>query len=90
MDSWAQYNKHFMSVMYEYSGLFQPSPMFLGKARVYQKSTLQVFKCSTRLVPGISHKHYTRLEKLAREKQVSLLGLFVNYDNKKFYSIGPW
>jgi hypothetical protein len=29
--------------------------------------------------PGLGHKHWTRLEKLARDKHSSLLQKFVNY-----------
>jgi hypothetical protein len=44
--------------------------------------------CSTlRQAPGLSHKHYTRLEKLAGDKDSCLLQKFVNYRNKKFYNI---
>ncbi len=30
------------------------------------------------------------MESLARDKQSSLIGTFVNYGRKKFYNIGPW
>ncbi len=36
-----------------------------------------------------THKHYTRLQRLARDKHSSLLRKSVNYDRKKFYSTGP-
>jgi hypothetical protein len=39
---------------------------------------------STRL----THKHKTRLERLARDKHSSLLRRFINYDRKQFYNIG--
>ncbi len=39
--------------------------------------------------PGLAHKQYTGLERLARIKHSSLLWKFVNYDRKKFYNIGP-
>ncbi len=39
--------------------------------------------------PGLAHKHYTRLERLARDKQCSLLRKYINYGRKKFYRIGP-
>ncbi len=35
------------------------------------------------------HNHWTRLERLARDKHSSLLQKFVNYGQKKFYNIGP-
>ncbi len=45
---------------------------------------------STRVVSELTHKHYTRLERHAREKYSSLLQKFENYNRKKFYNIGPW
>jgi hypothetical protein len=33
---------------------------------------------------------WTRLEKLARDKQSSLFRKFINYRQNKFYNIGPW
>jgi hypothetical protein len=38
---------------------------------------------------GLTCKHYTRLERLARDKHSSLLRKSVNYGRKKFYSTGP-
>jgi len=38
---------------------------------------------------GVTHNHYTRLEKLARDKHSSLLRTFVNYGHKKFYNVEP-
>ncbi len=35
------------------------------------------------------HKHYTRLESLARSKHSSNYEKFVAYGRKKFYNIGP-
>jgi|APCry1669189369_1035219.scaffolds.fasta_scaffold381320_1 hypothetical protein len=35
------------------------------------------------------HNHWTRLERLAREKHSGLLFTFVNYGRKKFYNIVP-
>jgi hypothetical protein len=37
---------------------------------------------------GLTRKHYTRLERLARDKHSSLLRKSVNYISKKFYSTG--
>ncbi len=37
---------------------------------------------------GLTHKHLTRLERLARDKPSSLLRIFINYGRKKFYKIG--
>ncbi len=41
------------------------------------------------LAPGLIHKHYTRLERPARDKHSSLVQTFVNYGRKKFYKVGP-
>jgi hypothetical protein len=35
------------------------------------------------------HKHQTRQERLARDKDSNLLRTFVNYDHEKPYNIGP-
>ncbi len=35
--------------------------------------------------PTITPKHSTRLERLARDKDSSVLGTVLNYDRKKFY-----
>ncbi len=56
---------------------FQPSLMFAGKARAYPIEAH--FRCYTvGQVPGLSHKHPTRLERLARDKHSSLLQKSVN------------
>ncbi len=39
---------------------------------------------------GLTCNHYTRMDRLARDKHSSLLRKFVNYGQKKFYNIGPW
>jgi len=45
-------------------------------------------RCSTlRLTTGLTHKHYVRLERLARDKHTSKLRKFVNYRGKKFYNV---
>ncbi len=46
-------------------------------------------RCSAELSFGLSRKHWTMLEKLARSKRSSLLRKFVNQGRKKFYNIGP-
>ncbi len=67
--------------------LFQLSVMIVGKAGAYLAEAL--FRCSTLgYAPGLTHKHYTRLERLNRNKHSSLLRTFVNYGRKKFYNIG--
>jgi hypothetical protein len=40
--------------------------------------------------PGLARKHWTRLEKLARDKHSGLFRKSVNYGRNKFYSTGPW
>ncbi len=48
------------------------------------------FRCSTLgYAPGLTHKHQSRQERLARDKQSSLIRKSVDYDRKKFYSTGP-
>ncbi len=58
--------------------LFQPSLMFAGKAGAYTSEV--PFRCSTLgWAPGFTHKHQTRLERLAKDKHSSLLRKSVNY-----------
>jgi hypothetical protein len=46
---------------------------------------MRPFSCSTLgLARGLEHKHYTRLEKLARDKHSSLFGLFVGDKDRIF------
>ncbi len=56
---------------------FQPSVMFVGKARSLPQSA------------SLTRKHSTRLERIAIDKHSSLLRKSVNYGRKKFYSTGP-
>ncbi len=62
--------------------------MFTGKARSPPLSGVPE-RCITWVGSGLTCKHYTRLERLARHKHSSLLRKLVNYARKKFYSIGP-
>ncbi len=39
---------------------------------------------------SLSRKHYTRLEKLAREKTLAYYKKLVKYGRKKFYSSATW
>ncbi len=39
--------------------------------------------------PGLTHKHQTKLERLASDKHSSLLRKSVNYGRKKFYGLAP-
>jgi hypothetical protein len=57
-----------------------------SKARAYPSEA--PFRCSTLgYAPGLTHKHKTRLGRLARDKHSSLLRKSVNYGRKKFYSV---
>ncbi len=66
----------------------QPSVMFAGKAGDYL-SEAPFKRSALRYAPGLTNKHYTRLERLAGDKHSSLLRESVNYDRKKFYGTGP-
>ncbi len=46
-------------------------------------------RCSTRVGTGLTRKHDTRLERLARDKNSSLLGTFVSYEEIMFDEYGP-
>jgi hypothetical protein len=62
--------------------------MLKGKEKA---ARVKKFWCATLgLAPGITHKHYTRLERLAKDKRSSLLQIFLTYGYKKFYNIVPW
>ena len=63
---------------------FQPSLMNADKAKAYLSEA--PFRCST---PGLTCNHYTRLEKLARDKHSSLLQKSVIYRQKSFITLGP-
>ncbi len=57
--------------------------------RPFQPSLM--FRCSILgKDPCLTYKHYTGLERIARDKHSSKLLTFVNYWLKKFYNIGPW
>ncbi len=67
---------------------FQRSIMFAGKAEAYLNETS--FRCSTLAeAPGLSRKHYTRLEMFAKVKNSTLLLKFVNYGQNFFITLGP-
>jgi len=63
---------------------FQANLMFVSKARSGVPE-----RCFTRVGSNLTHKHYTKLEKSARDKHSSLSQTFVNYSCKKFCNIGP-
>ncbi len=46
-------------------------------------------KCFTRVGSGLTGKHQTRLERLAKDKHSSLLRKSVNCSRNKFYDTGP-
>ncbi len=67
---------------------FQPSLVFAGKNGAYPSEA--PFSCSTLgYTPDLTHKHLTRLERLASDKHSSLLQKSVNYGCNKFYDTGP-
>jgi hypothetical protein len=68
---------------------FQPSLMFLCNARNLSLSGAPE-RFFTWVGPGLSCKHYTKLERLASYKHSSLLRKFVNYAGEKFCRIGSW
>jgi hypothetical protein len=63
---------------------FQPNLMFVGNVSSLTKSAAAE-RCFTWLSSGLTQKHSTRLEKLARVKLCSLLRILVNYGRKMFY-----
>jgi hypothetical protein len=58
----------------------------LGKARSlpYSGAPERYF---TRVGSGLTHEHWTRLERPVKDKHSSLFQTFVNYVRKKFYNI---
>jgi hypothetical protein len=62
--------------------------MFASKAKSSTKRG-ETERGSTWVGSGLAHKHYSRLERLARDKHSSLLRKSVHYGGKKFYSTGP-
>ncbi len=74
--------------MFVLGKLFQPSLMFVGSSKGLPCSGAPE-RCFTLVGPGLACKHWTRQERLAREKHSSLLQTSINYDSEKFYSTGP-
>ena len=70
-------------------------PKLLAKSNVFwlgQKAPPQVGaaeRCFSWIGSCLTCKHYTRLERLARDKHSSLLRKSVNYGHKKFYNTSP-
>ncbi len=67
---------------------FQPTLMFLGKATSLPLSGTS-WRCFTREGSGLTRKHKTRLERLARDKHLSLLQKIVNYLWKSYITLVP-
>jgi hypothetical protein len=67
---------------------FQNSLMLVEKHRSLPLSGAHE-RCFTRVGSSLTQKHKTRLERPAIYKHSSLLGTFVNYVYKMFYSNGP-
>jgi hypothetical protein len=63
----------------------QTRVMFVSKARYLLQSGAPV-----RVGSDLTHKHYTRLERLARYKESSLSYTCINYRHNKFYNIAIW
>ncbi len=59
--------------------IFGSLPAYLSEAP-FRNSTLGY-------APYLTHKHYTRLERLARDKRSSLLRKLITCGRKKFYNI---
>ncbi len=48
------------------------------------------FRCSPLVyAPGVTHKHYIRMEERGKDQHSSLLGTLVNYDRNLFITFGP-
>jgi hypothetical protein len=62
--------------------------MFVGKARGLPYSGAHE-RCFTWVGSCLTCKHYTILERLARDEHYSLLQIFVNCDRKILLNIGP-
>jgi hypothetical protein len=66
--------------------LFQPSLMFVGKTRNLLKTGAPE-RCFTLAGSGLTYKYYTRLERLATDKQSSLVRTLVNSEHKFFITL---
>ncbi len=65
--------------------VFYSSLVFVGKAMSLPQNGAPEYVDS-----GLTHKHLSMLEMLARGKNSSLLRTHVNYSRKTFCNIGPW
>ncbi len=68
---------------------FHLSIMFAGEAGAYPSGAYFSFSPLGKAL-GLACKHYTRMEKLHRDKNSCLLQTFLNYGRKNFYNTGPW
>ncbi len=64
--------------------------IFIIRYSVYPWQVEHLKGASLGQAPGLTHKHYTRLKRLARDKTSGLLQKPIKYGCKKFYNIGPW
>jgi hypothetical protein len=73
--------------MYASSKPFQPSLLFVDKAR--SLPYIETHEgCFTWVGSCLTCKHFNILERLSRDEHSCLLQKFVTYDRKKFYNIG--
>jgi hypothetical protein len=84
--------KKFTSVIYEYSNKLECLSLTGLSSQVYcwglpLNGTPE--RCFTQVSSSLTHKCSTRLERHAWAKRSSLLGIFVNYESKNIYNIGP-
>ncbi len=70
-------------MVFEPARLFQPSLMFLGKAKSFLHSSGAPKGCFTQVGSGFAHKHCIRLERPAKDKPFSLLQTSKFYRRKK-------
>ncbi len=74
--------------MFVLGKLSQPSLMFVGKPGTHPIESL--FKCSTLgWAPCLTQKHYTRLERLARDKHIFITKINKLQTNKDQEALTP-
>jgi hypothetical protein len=66
----------------------QPSLLLVGKAGAYPSEAHFRYHALA-YAPVLTNKHYTRLERFARDRHSSLLQILVNYYHKKFFNNVP-
>ncbi len=77
--TWTQCYKTFLSVI----------DGFFNEARLFVLASIYRLVSCFRVRPEPTHKHQTRLEKLARDKHSSLIKKSANYGQKSFITLGP-